>query len=359
MIKEPKKAQALNKVAECLYRSSNGQYFALIKVCGKQIKRSLKTTDRQLANRRLKDLRDKAQRVQGSETKNILFEELAKTWLQAQSADLKPASLDRRSVAIKGLAPYFGKKAVRSIGYSDIERWKIGRGSKISARSHNIELETLSLLMRYAIDKGITLDNPVEKFKRRIQAHHVAIAPTRSQYSELVKTLRESRAYESGASDFVEFLACSGNRVGEAREIRLRDIHFDQKRLTITGGEIGNKNHKERSIPLFPNLEAVVIRIIENRKLSAPGEKLFEILSPRGAMELACKRAGLPHFNVHSLRHFFATNAIEAGVNFKTLGDWLGHSDGGILAAKTYGHLRQEFSEEMALKMTFEAAVQS
>lgn len=51
MVEEPKRAQALNKVAECLYRSSNGQHFALIEVRGKQIKRSLKTNDRQLANR--------------------------------------------------------------------------------------------------------------------------------------------------------------------------------------------------------------------------------------------------------------------------------------------------------------------
>jgi integrase len=71
-------------------------------------------------------------------------------------------------------------------------------------------------------------------------------------------------------------------------------------------------------------------------------------------MKLACKRTGLPSFSVHSLRHFFATNAIENGVNFKTIGDWLGHSDGGILAAKTYGHLRKEFSEEMALRMNFQ-----
>lgn len=136
-------------------------------------------------------------------------------------------------MAIKGLPPYFGKKSVRSIGYSDIEKWKIGRGSKISARSHNIKLETLSLLMRHAIDKGIILDNPVEKFKRRTQSQHVALTPTHSQYSELVKTLRDSRANESGASDFVEFLACSGSRAGEAREVRLRDIHFARKRLTF------------------------------------------------------------------------------------------------------------------------------
>ena len=71
-------------------------------------------------------------------------------------------------------------------------------------------------------------------------------------------------------------------------------------------------------------------------------------------MLLACKRAGLKQFSVHSLRHFFASNAIENGINFKVISDWLGHSDGGILVAKTYGHLRAEYSTAMAEKMSFE-----
>ena len=37
---------------------------------------------------------------------------------------------------------------------------------------------------------------------------------------------------------------------------------------------------------------------------------------------------------------------MEEGVNFRTLANWLGHADGGILVSKTYGHLRQEFSDE-------------
>jgi hypothetical protein len=31
----------------------------------------------------------------------------------------------------------------------------------------------------------------------------------------------------------------------------------------------------------------------------------------------------------------------------------LGHADGGALAMKTYGHLRQEHSQAQALKVTF------
>ncbi len=37
------KSQELKKVGECLYRNGNKTYFALLKVAGKQIKKSLKT----------------------------------------------------------------------------------------------------------------------------------------------------------------------------------------------------------------------------------------------------------------------------------------------------------------------------
>jgi integrase len=72
-------------------------------------------------------------------------------------------------------------------------------------------------------------------------------------------------------------------------------------------------------------------------------------------MQSACKKAGLPEFHHHSLRHFFVSNAIEQGVDFKTIAAWVGHKDGGMLVAKTYGHLRDTHSAEMAKRMTFNA----
>ena len=49
-----------HKVAENLYRlESSGGYYALIKRAGKQFRRSLKTKDRKLAERRLGDLKAK------------------------------------------------------------------------------------------------------------------------------------------------------------------------------------------------------------------------------------------------------------------------------------------------------------
>jgi integrase len=153
----------------------------------------------------------------------------------------------------------------------------------------------------------------------------------------------------------VEFLAYSGMRVGEAREILVRDINFPRGTVLITGGEIRTKNLHQRTIPLFPSLRSLLERLNSDGRIGSPDEKLFRILSPRNAMEPACKRIGLRRFTVHALRHFFASNAIEMGINHKTIAEWLGHSDGGVLVAKTYGHLRSEFSAQMAALMTFEA----
>ncbi len=65
-------SQVLNKVAECLYRNGHGVYFAIVKVNGKQIKRSLKTDDNALAKRRLAEFRTKAKGLTGQD-KTMLY----------------------------------------------------------------------------------------------------------------------------------------------------------------------------------------------------------------------------------------------------------------------------------------------
>jgi len=53
------------------------------------------------------------------------------------------------------------------------------------------------------------------------------------------------------------------------------------------------------------------------------------------------------------LRHLFATRCIESAVDIPTVSRWLGHKDGGALAMRTYGHLRDEHSQAMAAKVSF------
>ena len=345
------------KVGPNLYRDATGRYYVFVKRAGKQFRRSLKTSDPALAKRRLREFQDQAARLNPDGTNSsIRFNELGERWLAAKRPELKASSAGRRTTALKALGPYFNGRLVRAIGAKEVEAWKINRGTMISPRTWNIEVETLKQIFAYAKDTlRIVLDNPVDSLKRKKEPKAGIIIPTKEQFRALVSELRSGHRSTGEAADLVEFLAYSGCRVAEARGVRWRDINGKLGTVLITGGQIGTKNHQARTIPLFAPL-ARLLASMRSRKLFIADGFLFEIENARLQILRACERLGLPRFGHHTMRHFFCSNAIEAGCDFKVIADWLGHKDGGVLVAMTYGHLRNEHSAAMAKRIRFDAS---
>jgi integrase len=350
--------QVLQRVGHCLYRSDKTRvYYAILKRNGKQIKRSLKTTDQALAKRRLSDLKDKAQRLNQTEGGKVAFEELGTRWLAVLGASLKPSSHLRQVVVLKALNQFFGKMLVRSVTKSHIEKWASIRSKSCAPRTFNHERATLARLFEYAMRDGLVLDNPVTVVKRMKPIKGEIVIPTKDQFKALVEAIRALKVTAHNAADLCELLAYSGCRLAEATSMRWGNINFATKQFTVTGGERGTKNHEVRAVPLFPSLEHFLDGLQASMTdTPQPSDKIVSIDSAKKAMITACRDAGLPHFTHHHLRHFFCSNAIEAGVDFKTIAGWLGHKDGGMLVAKTYGHLRDEHSTAMAKRMTFGAS---
>lgn len=77
--------------------------------------------------------------------------------------------------------------------------------------------------------------------------------------------------------------------------------------------------------------------------ISSPRAEPLSSWSWRQVLRSAETR-GYPGFTHHDFRHFFATTCIEAGVDIPTVSRRLGHKDGGALAMRIYGHLRQDHS---------------
>jgi len=103
-----KNQQDLKRVAECLYRSqSSNIYYAIIKRGGRQIKRSLRTTDGALARRKLKELKDQAASLATSGSGKITFAEIAEKWLTSATLTMKPSSATRAAGVVKSLAKTF------------------------------------------------------------------------------------------------------------------------------------------------------------------------------------------------------------------------------------------------------------
>src|SRR6266496_2917747 len=74
MQKLQRKTSVFRKVGPCLYRYRNGTYYARFKSGGKEIRRSLETTDRKLAERNLATKKDDQSQIDRSQGKLTLAE---------------------------------------------------------------------------------------------------------------------------------------------------------------------------------------------------------------------------------------------------------------------------------------------
>ena len=350
--------QVLKRVGQCLYRSEqSGRYYGVIKRSGKQIKKSLKTSDKALAKRRLADLLGKAARLNVGDAARVTFEGLAKRYHESTAAGLKPSTHYREGCLVTSLNRTFGSSLVRSISKQQVEQWATTRAREIAARTFNYERQVMIRILDYAVRDGLILDNPARVIKRQKQGQKAPVIPTREQFKTLMAAMRELDARARQAANLLEFLAYSGCRLGEALAMQWKDIDAAQGFFVVTGGERGTKNHDARVVPLFPALKQFLERLQPGfPRGERTSDNIFSMKTAKSAMETACKNASLPHFTHHHLRHFFCSNAIEAGIDFKTIAAWLGHQDGGMLVAKTYGHLRDEHSAAMAKRMRFTIA---
>lgn len=361
-IPDTPESSPFRKVAECLYRNeSSGIYYALVKRAGKQYRRSLKTTDRKLAERKLSDFRQKVGLLsETASASQITFDSIGKRWLESLRPTLKPKSFLRRETSLAKIRPYLGNITLRKFSSRACEEWAAKRSPKISSSTYNNERDSIIAIIAYAKREGLILDNPAEVLPRRKLAKSQVVIPSKEQFVRLVKTLQTMEKRTIEAANLVELLAYSGMRLAEATALRWRDINFEQNRFIVTGGETGTKNHEVREVPLFPAMRDFLDRLKKERVAEDQTEPQSDdlvvgIASAKRAMESACKKAKMSDFTHHSLRHYFVSNAIEAGIDFKVIAGWVGHKDGGLLVAKTYGHLRDTHSHEMAKRMTFSA----
>ncbi len=180
--------------------------------------------------------------------------------------------------------------------------------------------------------------------------------PEQKQFLEMVRSIRAAGSgFSKSCGDLTEFLAYSGCRKGEAARVHGRDCDFTKGEIVISGDPVtGTKNWEIRRIPMIADMRRLLERIRSGRKEEEwMNTTVMGVRECQKAIDTACKKLGLARITHHDLRHLFATRCIESGVDIPTVSRWLGHKDGGALAMKTYGHLRDQHSAAMAQKVTF------
>lgn len=194
------------------------------------------------------------------------------------------------------------------------------------------------------------------KFFHRKDDNDVRVVPPKKDiidmlFNSMLEDIKYGRKYNTVARDYVFFklLGLLGLRINELVMVDINDIRMD---LGSTGiGKIhirygkGSRGSgpKQRWVPLLNDSDKLIQWYIENvypnfLKENADNRALF--LSEKGTRITRdnmrsglCRRqkkANIPKheiFSAHQLRHYFATDLVEQGVDILTLSKLLGHND--------------------------------
>jgi integrase len=354
-------------VANLVRHVQSGNYYARIRVRGKLIWKTLKTDRISVAKLRLGDFhkeeRQRASTLAAVARGKMSFGDALATYQQKLQNDpnMKPKTKEYYDFRIKALLkswPELKNKDVSKISRAECEAWSLSNGKAVSSSSHNQTVGLLRNVFQIAIEAGARYDNPALAAKRvkphtKKQIH----LPESQQFEQLVEVIRNSGSgFAKSSAELVQFLAYGGFRKSEAQFITWNDCDFVREKITVRGSpETGLKARRVgeyRIVPMISEMRQLLEKI-KGDQSPAPNTPVMRVFECKKSITTACKKMGIPRFTHHDLRHLFATRCIESGVDIPTVSRWLGHKDGGALAMKVYGHLRDEHSTNMAQKVVY------
>ncbi len=129
------------------------------------------------------------------------------------------------------------------------------------------------------------------------------------------------------------FMYGTGARIGEAVELRWRDIDLDRRTALIRQTKVGDERIASLQTPLI----TAIANIPSNRN---PDERVFQY-QRRDSVDQpwrnTIRRAKITYLPRHSCRHGFATTMLHKGIDVVTVAKMGGWKDIATLV-KTYGH---------------------
>ena len=166
------------------------------------------------------------------------------------------------------------------------------------------------------------------------------------------------------------FLLClyTGLRIGELLALTWEDVNLKNGLISITkschdGWESGkyvkiiDTPKTESSERIIPLPKQILPLIKEMKKKSdckyvvvGRGEHGAQVRSYQKTFERTLKKLNVSHKGFHSLRHTFATRALECGMDIKTLSEILGHKNPTVTLNR-YAHSLYDHKADMMNKI--------
>ncbi len=273
----------------------------------------------------------------------ILFGELLDDAIEHVKSQAEPGKDGRYSCKIKLIRDAFGSAEVANITPQDISRWmaKAKRENEWKPATANRYKALISLSFRLGIENGKCTHNPA-RLVRRMREHN--------ERARFLSEDEEKRLREAISSECPEHLADldialnTGMRKSEQFGLTWSDVDLEARRVSLKRTKNGSARHIPLNTVALAAFRAIATKNGRKGNVFGPADGSHPVLAHRGWWDSVLKKSGVVDFHWHDCRHHFASKAVMAGVDLRTLQQLLGHKT--LQMVVRYSHLSQ--SHELA-----------
>ena len=247
---------------------------------------------------------------------------------------------------------------MEGIKYSDVNYNDI-RGfvaylynKKESSKSITRNISSLRSFYKYLVRNNKIKENPMLLISNPKQDKMLPHYLTYEEIEKLLKVTDKDTPFDIRDNLIIELLYSTGIRVGELVNIKIKDIDFNDKSITVFG-----KGRKMRIVYFGDICKEKLLKYLDIRPNIVNGNNEYLLLNKRGnklgdrsvrtIFENIIKVNHLDiNFSPHTLRHTYATHMLDDGADVRTVQELLGHesiSTTGIYTHVSIEHLRNVY----------------
>lgn len=290
-------------------------------------------------------------------------------WLSAWLAlyvkpSAKPRTYDRYCHIVKNqLLPALGEYELSDLTAVALQKFVVGLSTEeksLAANTVNCVISVVQSSLKTAVLAGVVEKQYSANIQRPKIMEKQIECFTLQEQKKIEKYISESRKTKLFG---IIFCFYTGLRIGELLALKWSDLDLAKGIMMVTkschDSFIDGKCVKVIDTPKTPQSYRVIpipkqmITTLKALKKESRCEyfvsekdKSVGNRSYQRTFELLLKKLRIPHHGLHSLRHTFATRAIECGMDVKTLSEILGHKNPTVTLNR-YAHSLLEHKTEM------------
>lgn len=320
-------------------------YWGRAQRAGREYRRSLKTADRAVAERRLRDWLADLDAIAWGDKPRRTFDETAARFIREHLTTLRPGGAGRYATSLKVLALHFGGKTLDRIGSAELSEFETARrGQGRKPPTVRRDLACLSSMFASAIDWEWIDDgkNPVPGFLRRRAKRGLKESQPRTRYLSIEEeaallaaatpaNMRTKKGRQAGKWTCAREAITLAIDTGLRRE-ELFSLHWHQ--IDMARGVIitttRTKSGRARMVPLPQRARTILgtlPRYIDCDYLFVNPDTGTRFLQMNKGLKGAARRAGIVDLRWHDLRRTTGCRWLQRdGKSIEEVSLLLGHS---------------------------------